>query len=43
MMIGIGSMITCLIVARYFNSYWGTVPIIYPAFIAVYAFINGGW
>jgi putative MFS transporter len=43
MMIGIGSMITCLIVARYFNSYWGTVPIIFPAFIAVYAFINGGW
>ena len=43
MMIGIGSMITCLIVSRFFNSTWGGVAIIYPSFILVYAFINGGW
>jgi len=42
-MIGIGSMITCLIVSRFYNSYWGSIPIIFPAFIVVYAFINGGW
>ena len=43
MMIGLGSAITCLIVSRFYNSYWGSVPLIYPAFIVVYAFINGGW
>jgi putative MFS transporter len=42
-LIGIGSMITCLIVAKFFNSTWGGVPIIFPAFCLVYAFINGGW
>jgi putative MFS transporter len=43
MLIGIGSAITCLIVSHYYNTYWGTVPIIFPAFMIMYAFINGGW
>ena len=41
--IGIGSAITCMLISRFYNSYWGTVALIYPTFIAVYAFIDGGW
>ena len=43
MLIGLGSVITCLIVSQFWGSTWGGVPIIYPAFIAIYGFINGGW
>ena len=43
MLIGFGSVITCLIVSQFWGSNWGSVPIIYPAFIAIYGFINGGW
>ncbi len=43
MLIGVGSIITCLIVSRFYNAYWGTVPVIFPAFMIMYAFINGGW
>jgi len=43
MLIGLGSTITCLIVSQFWSSTWGGIPIIYPAFIAIYGFINGGW
>ncbi len=42
-MIGLGSMVTCLIVANFFASTWGGVAVILPAFCLMYAFINGGW
>jgi len=43
MLIGLGSMITCLIVSQFWSAVWGGVPIIYVSFILVYGFINGGW
>ncbi|MGA2992769.1 MAG: MFS transporter, partial [Candidatus Korobacteraceae bacterium] len=41
--IGVGSIITCLAISRFYNTYWGSVALIYPTFVAVYAFIDGGW
>jgi putative MFS transporter len=43
MMVGIGAVITCLIISRFWNAWWGGIPVIYPAFIAVFAFVGGGW
>lgn len=43
MLIGIGSMVTCLIVSHFYSTYWFGVPVIFPAFMIMYAFINGGW
>ena len=43
MLIGLGSMITCLIVSQFWSAVWGGIPIIYVSFILVYGFINGGW
>jgi len=42
-LIGAGSVVTCLIVSRFYNTYWFGVPVIFPAFMIMYAFINGGW
>ncbi len=43
MMVGIGTLIFCLIISRFWNAWWGNVPVIYLAFIAVYGFVGGGW
>ena len=43
MLIGVGCIITCLIVANFWSSTLGGWPVIFLSFIAVYFFINGGW
>jgi len=43
MAVGVGAFITCMIIALYWNAWWGSVPVIYLAFIAVFVFIGGGW
>jgi len=43
MAVGIGAFITCLIIANYWSARWGNVPVIFVAFLAVFAFIGGGW
>ncbi len=43
MLVGVGSMITCLIVANFWSATLAGWPVIYLSFIAVYFFINGGW
>lgn len=42
-MVGIGAVVFCLLIARFWNAWWGGVPVIYIAFIAVFAFVGGGW
>ena len=37
------SFIICMIIALFWNAWWGNVPVIYLAFIAVFVFIGGGW
>jgi putative MFS transporter len=43
MLIGLGSIATCLIVANFYNATFMGRPVIFLSFIAVYFFINGGW
>jgi len=43
MLIGIGATLACLTVARFYDTYWGAVPLIFPAFIAMYFFAGGGF
>jgi putative MFS transporter len=43
MLVGLGSTIMCLVISRFWNVWWGDIPLIYVSFIAVYGFINGGW
>jgi putative MFS transporter len=43
MLVGLGAALLCLIIARFWNVSLGSVPVIFPAFIAVYCFTNGGW
>ncbi|MGA2990619.1 MAG: MFS transporter [Candidatus Korobacteraceae bacterium] len=43
MLIGLGSIVTCLIVANFWSATLAGWPVIYLSFIAIYFFINGGW
>lgn len=43
MLVGAGVLIFCLIISRFWNAWLGNVPVIYIAFIGVYAFVGGGW
>jgi putative MFS transporter len=43
MLIGLGSIITCLIVANFWSKTLFGWPVIFLSFIAIYFFINGGW
>jgi putative MFS transporter len=43
MAIGVGAFVTCIIIALYWNAWWGGVPVIFLAFLAVFVFIGGGW